>query len=407
MESKINILFSCSTVGLSHIKRNLLLIEEFHNNPNYSIDILLSKNLNDHESLKKYNVLPESIELKSNGQIHDEVLSNAKTGDWDLTEFIRLDSKFHKHDCEITNKVLKRKKYHFVIADEAFWFLTGLSMDWIEKDFTFIYSSEFIGMINMKPDPKIDNYYRIKNFEFLMSTKKMDHFIYYGKILDIPDIPFGRNLPNQREWAIKNCIFASPELPQKTKSDKNDLHLELSVPSDKKVYLLIAYSSSNEFNKKLYSLALECFLLINKTSVNNHFIFYTFNEFVTGLPSNFQHVKPSSHLYKYMQISDFVISQAGILKLLELLELKKNSIIIPHDYHFEQEYWMKRRILYTTGIEHCLLRELTPESLYETIVKLEKDEVSDPFYEMDRNKGNIIKDIIYSKSTIYNPINID
>lgn len=384
-----NILFSCSSVGLSHLYRNLRLLEEFHNNPDYEIDLLVPDPICNHDLLKNYNVLIESYELKSSGQLYNELFSK-ENEKYDLTNFIRHDSLYHKHDCEITRKVLERKKYSFVVSDEAFWYLSGLTMGWINKDFVFIYSTEFIAMINMTKDKRLDNFYRIKNLEFLRAAMAIDHFLFYGKILDIPNEPFGRNLPNQRDWALKNCTFVYPDMLQVINENDN---LE-KVINNNKTFLLIAYSPSKAFNHKLYTIAKETFFKIDYENPNkNTFLFYTDIENI-NLPDNFIQIQPGNNLMELIKKSDFVISQAGLLKLIEIIDLKKRAILIPHDYHFEQEFWIKRRLKFTSGINHCLLRELNPDKLYKIIQELEESEIYDPFHELFKSNSTSIKKII-------------
>ena len=77
-------------------------------------------------------------------------------------------------------------------------------------------------------------------------------------------------------------------------------------------------------------------------------------------------------LHHYFAASDFVITQSGYGKVAELSALGIPYIAIPLDYHFEQEFFMGRRINhYGTG-ELITLRDVTPDDIVSRIHELMK-----------------------------------
>jgi len=370
--SKKRILWALSSVGYGHLFRDIPVIDKLIYMANVEIDILVPAPLYSHRILDSYNVLEDSRALKSSGVVYENVFRD-KENTFDLYEFIIEDAKYHLNDCEVTKKLMERKSYNLIVADEAFWLLTGFSMGWLEKSAPFVYMAEFVGMKCMEKTPVKENFFRIKNSQFIYTKQKMDLMIYWGFLHEIPDEEFGKGLPNQLLWVKDNCYCAKPifRLKKTGLPDKKEVKDKMGFQNGSKLFLGIASGVAKSFNLKLCELLEECFDLIRSSEKDASFIILCKDKDKTTKRDFIQYFDYLDNLLEYMWISDVVITQAGLSKIVELLSLGVPFISIPMDYHFEQEFYIGQRLKnYRNQARHLLLRELSPEILYGNIKEL-------------------------------------
>ena len=97
------------------------------------------------------------------------------------------------------------------------------------------------------------------------------------------------------------------------------------------------------------------------------------------------------NLYQYFIASDFVITQSGYGKVVELATLGTPFIAIPLEYHFEQEYFMMHRLERYGFGKVVTIRNHTPKSIAKIVHELmNKKPVS-----IKADTGKEIADIIF------------
>lgn len=373
------ILWALSSVGYGHLMRDLAAIDKLCTLSDVEVDILVPPPV-DVKKFSSHNVLEKSKQLQSSGVIYNRVL-RTKNGESDLIDFIKEEDKYHEHDAKITKEILEKKSYDAIVADEAFWLLSGFARGWLEKKIPFIYISEFVGMKAMIPSDENKEFFDAVNFGFLYTLKNyVDLFIYFGSLNEVPDEKFGIGLPNQREWAKDNCHFNKPIVKDITKFDQSLLRKKLFLPEDKTVILGIISGPAAYHNSKFLNLLESCFEKLQKNNDNMYFVI------VDTSDNNFkrdngliQYLKYTPNLIEYMYSSDLVITQAGLSKLAELMAMGKKFISIPMDYHFEQEYYCGLRVKAYSHASQILLRDTCSEKLYQEIqnkLKLNDEEIT-------------------------------
>jgi len=365
----MKILWTLSSVGLGHLMRDISIIEKILEISNLNIDLLVPKPALD-KVPDKLNLIPESYKLKGSGNAYYKVFKDCKDK-FDLINFIKEDSKHYKHDFKVTIDLINTKDYSMLIGDEAFWLLSGFGMKWAKKRIPFIYITDFIGMKAMDDSIRNKMYVWFKNMQFAMTGNIPDLSIFIGSPEEIPNERFGFLLPNQRKWAKKYYNFEKPILKMDSKVgyDKIDLRDKLNLPIDKKIYLSIITNTGDYF--KLFKIIENTYEIIKKKFPDSYFIMIAPEK---GSRKFINYYKYLNNLYKYFYASDFVITQTGYGKIIELSALRVPFISIPLDYHFEQEYIMNHRLnFYSTG-KQVLLREISSEMLFDEINNFETKE---------------------------------
>lgn len=328
------------------------------------IDVLAPPPLHRHEALSTFSVLPESSELRSSGAIYESVFKDA-VGYYDLIHFIKEDGPHYPHDCSLLGKVLMDRKYDLIFADEAFWLLTGLSMNWVSKNFTIVYMSDFIGMHSMSSCPEDEVFFRTKNAQFLLATSFLDKFIFLGSPDDVPDITLGKTLPNQRTWARRNCTFMNSVVKPYTAEslDRQTVRKSLSLPEKSTIYLFMVYFIGTDFRKRLQRIFCDTIKAI-RTEDPSAYVILVNPDLEEFSNEEGQTVKFLKNAYLYNTAANFVVAQAGLAKATELSNSGTPFLLIPPDRHFEAELLLGFRLKNEyRGGKMLLLRNLSPEAL--------------------------------------------
>jgi hypothetical protein len=390
-----HILWTFSSVGYSHMFRDILAMTQLREIIDVEIDVLAPPPLCNHPALNAFNVLPESKNIRSSGTVYDAAFRD-RPGDYDLIHFIKEDGRYYESDCSVFNRILSEKTYDLVFGDESFWLITGISMNWVPKRFLFAYMSEFLGMHQMSSRAEDEMFFRMKNSQFLLSTNFMDKFLYIGSSADIPDEPFGKGLPNQRRWAERHCTYVDSivKFPAGICADKTALRMKLALPANRRIFLFMTYFVGDHFRKTFQKLIESTINDIQKDDPSAFFIivnpdlqpFSDENQIVTDFISD---------AYQYYTACDMVLSQAGLSKATELSLSGTPFILIPPDYHFEAEYLLGIKLKNSfRGGKMVLLRDTTPKSLYEEIVGIMG--TREPVIPIPSNDGSQVASIIRS-----------
>jgi hypothetical protein len=100
------------------------------------------------------------------------------------------------------------------------------------------------------------------------------------------------------------------------------------------------------------------------------------------------------NLYEYFVASDFVITQSGYGKVAELSAFGKPFIAIPLDYHFEQEYVMKKRLDHYAIGKLLPLRNHNPQSIAKIVKQLMNEKPASIKADTGAEVANIILNTI-------------
>lgn len=365
----MQILWVVSSVGKGHVMRDLAIVNRLQNMADVEVDWLAPDPAGSFLQDRGYNVLECSSQLAGSGKAYKQAFKGC-TGEFNLVNYIRLDTKLHHHDFEVSRQAWENKAYDVIVGDEAFWLLGGFGSNQSSKPAPFIFMTDFIGMKAMRF--RIADVLTVwyNNLQFTMSHFGPDVYVYIGYADEIPAERLGFLLPGGRTWAKQHCRFVKPIVgfDPGTLAGKKDLRNRLGLPEDNRIFLAVLGPEGNyayragqiesTFELLRQDFPEACFILVGPEPSTKEYI---------------QYYPYLDKLYEYFAVSDCVLIQSGYGKVVELSALGVPFIAIPLDYHFEQEYVMAHRLNhYGTG-KLVTLRNHSPQELAQEVkVALEK-----------------------------------
>jgi hypothetical protein len=286
---------------------------------------------------------------------------------FNLTEYIKADTKLHQHDFEISASAWKDKEYDLIVGDEAFWLLSGFASKWGKKPAPFIFITDFIGTkaIQHHFSDLITTW--INNLKFTYSHIGTDLYVYIGSKNEIPDKKLGMFLPKGNQWAEKHCRFIKPivNFDPETIENKTELRKKLGLPLNNRI-IIAQVGPEGQYRKRI-DIIEEVFEQLRHEYPNTYFIMVCPEK---GAKSWIHYHHYLDKLYRYFAASDFAIIQSGYGKIIELSALGIPFLAIPLDYHFEQEYIMKYRLNYYGTGKLLELRKHSPETIKKIAIEL-------------------------------------
>jgi hypothetical protein len=342
----MKILWAVSSVGKGHVMRDMAIANRLELSGDADIDWLAPSPAGVFMRQRGHHVLEESSRLAGSGKIYDRVFADC-SDEYNLMEYIRVETKLHKHDFMVSREAWEKTAYDVIVGDEAFWLLSGFSSKWGKKPAPFVFITDFIGTRAMRP--RITDRFTAwkNNLGFSFSHMGPDEYLFIGNPAEIPDERLGLFLPNRRKWAKTHCRFVKPVIgfdPSKTMA-RGLLRNNLGLPEEQKIFLAVV---GPEGNVRARADAMEqVFGHLKKDFPEAVFIMVCPEKRGIDWIEYHRFLDPLHH---YFAASDFVITQSGYGKVAELSALGIPFIAIPLNYHFEQEFFMGCRIdHYKTG----------------------------------------------------------
>jgi hypothetical protein len=355
MAMSMRILWAVSSVGKGHIMRDTAVAGKLQEMCDACIDWLVPDPGGEFLRSRGYNVLDCSGRLSGSGKVYARVFEGSGN-EQNLMDYIRADTRLHRHDFFISRDAWKNKEYDVIVGDEAFWLLTGFASRWAAKPAPFVFLTDFIGVKSLRPGFKDNLLAWYNNVKFTMSYWGPDEYVYIGDRREIPDEPLGRFLPGRRTWARKHCRFVRPVVgfDPAALPDKSVLRRQLGLPSDKLVFLAVGSAEGGPADAEAI------FEILRNDKPDAHFM-------ITGVAAGgkswIHYHGYLDKLYEYFAASDFVLTQAGYGKIAELSAMGTPFLAIPFELHFEQEYVMAHRLAhYETG-KIVTLRDHSPKEI--------------------------------------------
>jgi hypothetical protein len=355
----VRVLWASSSVGKGHVVRDLAVVGRLQALAGAEVDWLVPDPGGDYLRSRGQRVLEQSHLLAGSGKTYATVFAEC-SDEFNLMDYVRADTRLHKRDFNISRQVWKQSHYDVVVADEAFWLLTGFVSRWGRKPAPFIFITDFIGTKALIPRARDRWTAWQNNLKFIFSHLGVDKYVYIGDPAEIPEERLGFLLPGGRKWALRHCLFIKPivpfrvgELPGKWTlrrqlglSEEGPLFTAALGPEGQCLARSETIEQLFELLKRDYPKA--SFLVVGPSAGSRGWIRYE------------RHLEG---LYRYFAASDLVITQCGYGKVAELSALGVPFLAIPLDYHFEQEYIMGRRVRHYQSGELVRLREHTPQTL--------------------------------------------
>ena len=358
MPEQKRILWAVSSVGKGHIMRDMAIVKQLQRLADVQVDWLVPDPSREFMRARGYRILEQSAQLLGSGQVYEQVFS-ACVDEFNLTSYILADTKLHKHDFLVSVGAWEHTPYDVIVGDEAFWLLTGFASRWSSKPAPFIFITDFIGTMAMRPRLRDMWVAWYNNFLFKMSHLGTDRYLYIGSAEEIPDERLGVGLPSRRAWAEKRCEFVKPiaDIDSVVSLDKVTLRQQLGLPQQDYIFLATV-GPQGDFRQRMA--IIEAVFEILRAKLKAHFILLCPE---SGGRPWIHYTRYLEGLSQYFAAADFVITESGYGKTVELSAIGTPFIAYPLDYHFEQEYVMRHRLdMYGTG-QLVTLRDHTPQEI--------------------------------------------
>lgn len=355
----VTILWAVSSVGLGHVMRDMSIAAQLQGMADVRIDWLAPYPAGNYLHKKGHRVLSFSSHLAGSGKTYAQVFEGCSS-DFNLMRYLKADTRLHRHDFTASSRAWEEKAYDVIVGDEAFWLLTGFASEWAAKPAPFVFMTDFIGVKSMHRSISDTFTAWVNNLKFSMSHAGPDVYLYIGDAAEIPGGRMGLFLPSRRRWAERHCRFVKPvigfdpgALPGKQK-----LREQLGLPETGKLFLAtVAPFGDMDRQHKDIEAVLD---LLRGDHQDATFIMVSPK---TGTKAWIRYHAYVEGLYQYFAAADFVLTQAGYGKVIELSALGTPFIVLPLDHHFEQEYMMAHRLgHYGTG-KLMTVRDHTPPAI--------------------------------------------
>lgn len=339
--------------------RDLAIVNQLQNMAEVQVDWLAPDPAGSFLADRGCRVLVCSAQLAGSGKAYAKVFENC-TDEFNLLNYLRVDTKLHRHDFDISRQAWNSQAYDVIVGDEAFWLLSGFGSKWGHKPAPFVFLTDFIGVKAMRPRMgDLLTAWR-SNLQFSMSHWGPDVYLYIGDAAEIPDERFGFRLPSRRKWAEKHCRFVKPVVNFNPNSfpDKRVLRKQLDLREDGRLFVAVDGPAGNRIHRT--SQIEQTFELLKLDFPNAQFMLIGPE---TGDKSWIQYHHFLDKLYAYFAAADCVLTQSGYGKAVELAALGTPFIAIPLDYHFEQEYVMAHRLKHYGIGKMMTLRDHSPQEI--------------------------------------------
>ena len=345
--------------------RDIAIAGRLHGMADIEIDWLVPDPGGEFMRYRGYNVLDYSGQFSGSGKVYAQIF-NGSTKEFNLMRYIKADTRLHKHDFLVSKKAWEDKAYDVIVGDEAFWLLTGFASRWAKKPAPFISITDFIGVKSLQPSMRDNLFAWYNNLKFSMSFMGPDIYIYIGQAEEIPDESMGFLLPNRRSWAKRHCRFVRPivNFDPAALPGKSTLREQLGLPVNK-ILFLATVGPEGDYKKRTTDI--EAVLeFLRRDYPDAYFILVTP---AAGNKDWIQYHGYLDRLYEYFAAADFVITQSGYGKVAELTALGIPFLVIPLDFHFEQEFMMAHRLEHYGVGSIATLRNNSPQAIAEMVLQ--------------------------------------
>ena len=349
--SQRRVLWLSSPVGLGHIQRDIAIarrLRETH--PDVTVEFLAANPADRvveamgerlHPATQLY--LNESAHFESWARDHELHAFNAI---WDMDEILGT-------NFMTFADVVEREDYDLWVADEG-WDLDYYLHENPElKRAPYAFVTDFIGVLPMREDPGSVEFKRAweKNAENIdhlrLHPDVRDLSLMVGDPDDVPDRVFGPDLPNMRAWAREHFGFSgyTYHFDPVDYRDKVAVRHELGYRTDERVILVSVGGTT--VGRNLLRKCAEAFSLVAHKVPETRMILVAGPRLDPGeLPRGPQlDVRPFvPQLFRHHAAAHLAIVQGGLTTTMELAAFQTPFLYFPLRNHWEQQFYVTRRL---------------------------------------------------------------
>ena len=378
--NEMRVLFISGSLGLGHVTRDIAIAQELRRQlPGINIVWLAT-----HPASLLLESVGEILLPEASQYVNENVFAeqSAHGSKLNLLSYLLKARGAWAKNVQVFASIAGSQRFDLVIGDETYEINLALRERPDLKRFKFVMIFDFVGLDSMTGNPfeKLGVYiYNRKWCHDYRKKKKppYDLGLFVGEIEDVPDKPFGFNLPNRRQLATamyKPVGYIFPFTPSAL-SDKSAIRKKLGYGPEP---LIIASIGGTSIGKELLELCGEAYLILHDKVPSLRMVL------VAGPRLKIDSLKVQNgvevrqfipQLYEHFAACDLAIVQGGATSTLELTALRRPFIYFPIEGHTEQATVARMLERHGAGTRMSL-SQTTPALLADTISGMIKRTVS-------------------------------
>ena len=370
------VLWLSSPIGLGHIQRDIAMarrLRELH--PDVTIDFLAAD-----PARRVVEVSCERLHPATDRLLNESAHFEAWSKDHELHAFDALweMDEIMANNFLVFADVAEAGGYDLWVGDEGWDLDYYLHENPDIKRAPYAFVTDFIGMLPMRDDPASTEFRRVweKNAENIdhlrLHPDVRDLSLMVGDEEDVLDRPFGPDLPNMRHWAREHFKFScyTYHFDPRDYADRTRLRQELGYRDGER--LILVSVGGTRAGKNLLRKCAEAFALAAPKLPDARMVL------VTGPrldPQDFPKVPGLDvrpfvpHLFRHHAAADLAIVQGGLTTTMELAAFRTPFLYFPLRNHFEQRFFVSRRLDRLGAGVRLEYDQTTPEELAGRIVE--------------------------------------
>jgi pimeloyl-ACP methyl ester carboxylesterase/UDP:flavonoid glycosyltransferase YjiC (YdhE family) len=345
------ILWLSSPIGLGHIQRDIAIAQAIRATyPDVTVDFLAAdparrvvEVTGERLHPATHLLLNESAHVESWARDHELHAFNAL---WGMDEIMAA-------NFMVFSDVVEREQYDLWVGDEG-WDLDYFLHENPElKAAPYVFITDFIGMLPMRDDPRSTEFRRA----WEKNAENIDHLRFHADVRDLSlmvgdeddvlDREFGPNLPNMRQWAREHFRFSgyTYHFDPRDYADRTALRRELGYRDGERV-ILVSVGGTRVGHNLLAKCARAFALIASKVPDTRMLLVAGPRLDGSDLPQNPQiDVRAFvPHLFQHHAAADLAIVQGGLTTTMELAAFRTPFLYFPLRNHFEQQFFVARRL---------------------------------------------------------------
>jgi pimeloyl-ACP methyl ester carboxylesterase/UDP:flavonoid glycosyltransferase YjiC (YdhE family) len=348
--SQRKVLWLSSPIGLGHVQRDIAIAQRLRAEcPDVTVDFLAADPARRVVELCGERVHPatdlllnESGHFESWARDHELHAFNAL---WDMDEIMAANFMTFADVAEAGD-------YDLWVGDEGWDLDYYLHENADLKAAPYAFVTDFIGMLPMRDEPESREFKRVweKNAENIdhlrLHPDVRDVSIMLGDEEDVLDREFGPGLPNMRAWAREHFRFSGYSHHfDPAAFDRAALRRELGYPEGERVILVSV--GGTRAGASLLRKCAEAWQLVAGEMPDARMVLVAGPRLDPGeLPRGPRlDVRPFvPHLFRHQAAVDLAIVQGGLATTMELAALRTPFLYFPLRNHFEQQFFVARRL---------------------------------------------------------------
>jgi len=375
LTAKRKVLWVCSPIGLGHVQRDLTIVRELRAlRPGLEVHWLAAEPVRTAVAQAGETIHPASAHL-CNESAHVE----QRAGEHDVNIFLAL---WEMDEILVANfmtfaDVVERERFDAWIGDEAWDVDRYLHENPELKTAPFVFLTDFIGMLPVAGWESYEGHLCWQaNAEHVQHVARYprirDVAIFIGDPEDVPDEPFGRDLPNMRRWAREHFEFPGYILPFDPGAyrDPRALRRRLGYRDDET--LVIASAGGTAVGRALLDRIAGAYPGLARAIPGLHLLVVAgprnpLPERAHGTDGGVEVRGYVPDLFEHLACCDLALIHGGLSTGMELIALGRPFVSFPLRNHFEQRFHVARRLRRYGHAAEMDYRELAPEALAEAV----------------------------------------